>query len=347
MKKFLIIDGNAIVHRAFHAFPPLHKSDGRQVNAVYGFFSILIKALEEVKPEYLAICFDRPKPTFRKLMYAGYQAHRPKMADGLGEQIVLLHEALEKIGIPVFEIDGYEADDVIGTLAAKAIQLSVLGFQLSDTGSSVVSNSVTDKQKTGKLATENGKQKTDNRRLEIIILSGDRDLLQLVNSHVKILAPVVGITKFILYDEATVAEKFGIKPSQIIDYKALVGDASDGYPGVSGIGPKTASGLLKQYGSFENLYQRLADLPEKIALKLATDAEQAALAKKLATISLDAPVQLDIEICNMRLFTKEKVAAVCEEFGFQSLKKRLGVFAGTEPEIKENIKKKREQLQLI
>ncbi|TMI79057.1 MAG: DNA polymerase I, partial [Bacteroidetes bacterium] len=188
MKKLLIIDGNAIVHRAFHAYPPLTRGDGKLIGAVYGFFAMLIKMLEEVKPDYLVVTFDRPAPTFRKLLYAGYQAHRPQMADGLSGQITLLHEALELVGIPIFEIDGYEADDLIGTIAYQV------------------------------------------KNLETIILSGDRDLLQLVNDHTKVLIPIVGITKFTLYDPQQVEEKFGIKPSQFVDYKALVGDASDGYP---------------------------------------------------------------------------------------------------------------------
>lgn len=332
MQRLLIIDGNAIVHRAFHAFPPLNRPDGQQVNAVYGFLSILIKALEEVKPEYLLICFDRPKPTFRKLLYAGYQAHRPKMADGLSDQMKILQEALEMIGIPLFGVDGYEADDVIGTLAVQAAGINTnttnVKYQISNKGN----------KKKEDLEFDIG-----NLKLDIIILSGDRDLLQLVNSHVKMLAPVVGITKFILYDEATVLEKYGVKPSQVADYKALVGDASDGYPGVTGIGPKTAYGLLKKYETVENLYLHIGELPEKVALKLATDAEQAALAKKLARIALDVPVTLDIAVCAMTLFTKEKVEMVCDMYGFHSLKKRLQIFTGhavSEPvEVSKNIEK--------
>lgn len=284
MQKLLIIDGNAIVHRAFHAYPQsLTTSEGKPINAVYGWFAMLIKVLEEVKPDYLAVCFDRPAPTFRKALYAGYQAHRPKMADGLSEQIKLLHEGLKKIGIPIFEVDGYEADDLIGTLAHQS-------------------------------------------NIETIILSGDRDLLQLVNDHTKILMPIVGITKFILYDPTTVEEKFGIKPEQFIDYKALVGDASDGYPGVAGIGPKTASDLIKQFGSFDAIYTHLDTLQPKVAGKLATDAEQGALAKKLATIALDAPVHLHLEECATALFTQDRVLKVFDAFGFQSIKKRIGVF---------------------
>src|SRR6266567_2262446 len=158
MKRLLIIDGNAIVHRAFHAYPQsLTLPDGKPVNAIYGFFSILIKALEEVKPKYLVICFDRPAPTFRKQLYSGYQAQRPKMADILSEQIDQLHEALEMVGIPLFEIDGYEADDLIGTLAKQAVKNQKTLLRHAE----LVSAS---------------SQVQDDAYIEVIILSGDRDL---------------------------------------------------------------------------------------------------------------------------------------------------------------------------
>lgn len=300
MKKLLVIDGNAIVHRAYHAYPPsLTTPLGEPINAVYGWFAMLIKVLEEVKPEYLAVCFDRPAPTFRKQLYAGYQAHRPQMADDLSGQITKLQDGLAQIGIPVFGIDGYEADDLIGTISVQGRKQGV----------------------------------------ETVILSGDRDLLQLVNGQVKMLAPITGITKFILFDGETVKEKYGVKPSQVRDYKALVGDNSDGYPGVAGIGPKTAIGLLEKYESLESLYEHLGDLPEKIQLKLATDAEQAALAKKLATILIDAPLTLDLAACDVKNFTQGKVLDVFDFFGFNSLKKRVGIFSegeGTKKPVKKH-----------
>lgn len=284
MKKLLIIDGNAIVHRAYHALPPLTDKQGNLVNAVYGFFSMLIKVLEDVKPDYLIVCFDRPKPTFRKALFVGYQANRPKMADELAGQIRMLHEALAKNNITIFELDGYEADDLIGTLAYEAV-------------------------------------KTE--QLEVKIVTGDRDLLQLVNPHVHILFPILGITKMTEYDEKAVEEKFGVTPKQFIDYKALIGDASDGYPGVGGIGPKTAVNLIKKFDTFENLYHNLADVQPRIAEKLATDAEQAALAKKLATILTDVPITLHIKKCDVNHLEKETMAKVFEDLSFESLKKRL------------------------
>ncbi len=308
MQKLLVIDGNAIVHRAYHAYPPtLTDKTGEPINAVYGWFAMLIKVLEEVKPDYLAVCFDRPAPTFRKQLYAGYQAQRPQMADGLSGQITKLQKALKEIGIPVFGIDGYEADDLIGTITVQAKE----------------------------------------KELDTVMLSGDRDLLQLVNGQVKMLAPITGITKFILFDAQTVKEKYGVKPSQVRDYKALVGDNSDGYPGVSGIGPKTAIGLLETYESLESLYEHLGDLPQKVQLKLATDAEQAALAKKLATILIDAPLSLNLKECDMQQFTREKVIEVFDGFGFNSIKQRLGVFKEeNKPQKNKNTPKKSSENQL-
>ncbi|MGH7245874.1 MAG: 5'-3' exonuclease [Candidatus Levyibacteriota bacterium] len=284
--KLLLIDGNAILHRAYHAYPPLTNDKGQLVNAVYGFFAMLIKVIEEVKPTHLVICFDKAAPTFRKALYAGYQAKRPKMADDLSSQVSLLHEAIHGIHMQIFEVDGYEADDLIGTLSRQAKE----------------------------------------NEMETIIVSGDRDLLQLVNGKVKVMMPITGISKTVVMGEQEVEEKYGIAPKQFIDYKALVGDASDGYPGVTGIGPKTAATLIKKFGSFEDIYKHLADIDVKLSEKLATDAEQAALAKKLATIALDAPVTLDIDACKFSNIKREDADKVVGTFSFKSLKSRLGVF---------------------
>lgn len=304
MKTFVLIDGNAILHRAYHALPPLTSKNGDVANAVYGFFSMVINLLKEYKPDYISVCFDRPKPTFRQELFVGYQQHRPRMADDLVPQIATVHEVLEKMGVPLFELDGYEADDLIGTIANQV----------------------------------------QSGEIETIIVSGDRDLLQLVNRHVKVLAPITGLTKTILFDVKEVGEKFGIKPSQVVDYKALVGDPSDGYPGVSGIGPKTAGELLRTYDTFENLYQHVGDLPEKIAAKLATDAEQAALAKRLATIVRDAPVRLNLSACDVKNLDMEALKMSFEELGFKSLVKRID---GTQHIVAVQHKKDNDQLNLL
>jgi DNA polymerase-1 len=301
MKKLVLIDGNAIIHRAFHALPPLNNKDGFPTNAVYGFFMMLLKIIEDLRPEYLIVCFDKKAPTFRKQMYVGYQATRPKISDDLVPQIDVVHRALDSAKIKHFEIDGYEADDLIGTISKEA-------------------------------------KKKD---LQTIIVSGDRDLLQLVNTKVLMLAPVVGITKMTLFDEVKVREKYGLEPSQIVDYKALVGDASDNYPGVSGIGPKTASGLLAKYQNLEGLYQHISELSPQIQEKLAADAEQAALAKKLATIVTDAPVKLEENEAEIDKIDKKALKKVFEKLGFKSLVTRLS--KSEDVKVQKEVKKEKDK----
>jgi len=287
MKKLILIDGNAILHRAYHALPPLTNKDGIIVNAVYGFFSMFLKILEDQKPDFTVVCFDKKAPTFRKELYVGYQAKRPKMSDDLVPQIKFVHDILREAKVEIFEVDGYEADDLIGTIA-------------------------------------NQSQKEN---LEVFIVSGDRDLLQLVNGHVKMIAPITGLTNMIIYDEALVWQKYGIKPSQMVDYKALVGDPSDNYPGVPGIGPKTASELISEHKNLENIYKNLEKIKSKnpnLALKLAQGAEAAGLAQKLAGVVLDAPITLNTKKADMKYFDKEGLAKEFEKFGFKSLLKRLG-----------------------
>ena len=311
VKKLILIDGNAILHRAFHALPPLTNKDGIIVNAVYGFFSMFLKILEDQKPDYIVVCFDKKAPTFRKELFVGYQAKRPKMSDDLVPQIKLVHDVLGHAKVEIFEVDGYEADDLIGTISVQAVEGPV----------------------------------------EVYIVSGDRDLLQLVNSKVKMIAPVTGLTNMIIFDEAAVLQKYGIKPSQLVDYKALVGDASDNYPGVAGIGPKTASTLIKEYESLENIYKNLEKIKAKnpnLALKLATDAEAAGLAQKLAQVVLDAPITLDIEKSNTKFLDREGLIKQFEKFGFKSLLNRLSNKQQTiSNEKKEEKKKTAEQMELL
>lgn len=328
MQKLILIDGNAILHRAYHALPPLTSPKGEPIQAVFGFFSMLLTILNDQKPEYLIICFDRPKPTFRQELYAGYHEHRPKIADEFVSQIVKVHEVVAQMHIPIFELDGFEADDLIGTLAHQIV------------------NGDDDR----KLKVENSDKKIEDREsihlqsstvkkpssiinhpssdIQVLIVSGDRDLLQLVNSHVMVLSPLVGLKTLTIYDEQKVEEKYGVKPSQFIDYKALIGDNSDGYPGVAGIGPKTAAGLIRKFETFENLYTSLDQVPEKLALKLATDAEQAALAKRLATIITDAPIHLDLEKAEIEKVHVENARDAFTKFGFNSLLKRLDQLNG-------------------
>lgn len=356
----LVIDGNAILHRAYHAIPALTNSTGEPVNAVYGFFSMLFNVIRDARPEFLAVCFDRPAPTFRQSLFVGYQQHRPALSDDFVSQIVLVHTLLSTMGVAVFELDGYEADDLIGTIAERAIKSSNLSF------SDGARNSLHNKDKknhplsedrlkdkymdvgnTGSVFNSTEKDKADFQfasvhdiskkesafnskkiensptQIDVVILTGDRDLLQLVNGRVKILMPLVGISKTALMGEREVEEKYGVKPSQFVDYKALIGDASDGYPGVAGVGPKTAYKLISEWGSFENLYKNLDKLPEKIGVKLATDADQAALAFKLAKIVTDVPLQFDLEKCKVANFDIRALRRSFEGQGFKSLTARM------------------------
>lgn len=282
MQKLVLIDGNAILHRAFHALPPMNKN-GVPTNAVYGFFTMLFRIIEDLHPSYLIVCFDRAAPTFRKQMYVGYQATRPALSDDLSPQFKMTHDALDSAKIAHYGIDGYEADDLIGTLS--------------------------------KQAKEKG--------LQTIIVSGDRDLLQLVNGQVLMLAPIIGMTKMTLFDEVKVKEKYGLEPHQIIDYKALVGDPSDNYPGVSGIGPKGAANLLNKYHTLEGVYQHISELPQALQEKLANDAEQSALAQKLATIITDAPLKLEEDKAELSKINNKGLQKAFEDLGFNSLIKRL------------------------
>lgn len=308
MNKLLLIDGNAILHRAYHAYPDLTNGEGQPVNAVYGFFMMLLNVIYEQAPTHLVVCFDRSKPTIRQSMYAGYHAHRPQMADGLHTQIALIDALLIRMGAHIAALDGYEGDDLIGTIATHAVKV--------------------------------------HKDMEVVIVTGDRDMLQLVNSRVKVLMPVTGITKTMLFDEEAVEEKYGVKTSQFVDFKALIGDASDGYPGVTGIGPKTAATLLKKYNTFENLYTHIGELPEKQALMLATDAEQASLAKKLAAIITDAPYTIDLHTCQCSDFDFASLREGFEVHGFKSLTARLD--ARYPQQVRKKKQEKREdQLELL
>ncbi|OGG13232.1 hypothetical protein A3D77_00740 [Candidatus Gottesmanbacteria bacterium RIFCSPHIGHO2_02_FULL_39_11] len=294
MNRLIIIDGHAILHRAFHAMPPLTTHDGTLVNAVYGFVAMMLKIVEDFKPSYLIVCFDRPKPTLKKQMYVGYQANRPKMDNELSPQIPIVHELLEYMGISIYEMDGYEADDIMGTIVKKI------------------------------LSEKDTKRKSEKEIQETIIVTGDRDILQLVNENVKVCMPVLGLNQVKVYGENEVKDKFGITPLQMIDYKALVGDQSDNYPGVPGIGPKTAKNLLTQFGTLENLYKHLDEVKnERIRKILSENSESAALSKKLATMITDAPIKVNFQKAKIRKWDSPDIMAKFEEMEFRSLIPRL------------------------
>ncbi len=298
-KRLVLIDGNAILHRAYHALPPLTTRSGELVNAVYGFASMLFRIFSELHPKYLVVSFDTAAPNFRHAEFIGYKANRPRMDSELVGQIERVHELVRVFNIPIFEVDGYEADDVIGTIATQLSKFKV----------------------------QSSKCKVD----EIIIVTGDKDLMQLVDENIKLYMPTKGLSEGIIVGGSEVKEKMGIPPEKIVDYKGLVGDPSDNYPGVPGIGPKTAIELLNKFGSVEGVYTKMSKgdegfggFGESVIKKLAEGAESAVLSKRLATILTDAPVKLKLEDCVAKDFNKEKVIALFKELGFKSLIGRLG-----------------------
>lgn len=286
MKQLILIDGHALFHRAFHAMPPLTTSKGELVNAVYGFTSMLLRVITDVGPEYIAVTFDTSTPTFRHQQFTAYKATRPPAPDGLHEQLPRVKEIITALNIPMFELPGYEADDLIGTLA----------FQ----------------------ATNNGVKD-----LEVYIVTGDRDAIQLVTERVKVYTPGKNLSDIILYDIAKVKEKYGFSPKQLIDYKALAGDSSDNIPGVRGIGEVSATKLVQEFGSVENIYQHLGEVPDRQRKLLSEDSEAAVMSKKLATIDTQVPIKLELDKCVVRDYDKEKVIQLFQELEFRSLISKL------------------------
>lgn len=275
MNRLVLIDGNAILHRAYHALPPLTAPDGSVVNAVYGFGTMLLRLITDLAPTHVAVAFDRPKPTFRKKMFRGYQAKRPKMDEELVDQIPKVHDLIASFGIPIFEVDGFEADDVIGTLAKHA-----------------------------------KKDGID----QVIIVTGDRDILQLVRDEkIFVYMPTKGLSEAKLYGEKEVKERMGVAPEKIPDFKALAGDPSDNYPGVAGIGPKTAASLLAKYHTLEKLLASQELSP--------AEQESARLAKDLATIRTNVP--LEGSLAPLGSLNRPEAIAELTTLGFRSLLKRI------------------------
>ncbi len=283
----VLFDGNALVHRAFHALPELAVSrTGEPTGAVFGFASMVLKVLTELKPTHYAIAFDYPAPTFRHRQFADYKAHRPPTPEELKVQFVRVHQLVDAFNISSFEVDGYEADDILGALSSQA---SAEG-------------------------------------IDTIIVTGDLDTLQLVSPSVRVLTPRPGRTfsDTILYDEEKVSERYGISPSQVADLKGLKGDPSDNIPGVSGVGEKTAAKLLQQFGSVEGVYAHINGVePAKLKQKLKESEEVARQSKWLATIDSDMPIDLDLGDCVASPFDRDKVIALFRELEFTRLLDKL------------------------
>lgn len=309
MSRFIIIDGNAIVHRAFHAIPPLTNKKGLILNAVYGFTSILLRAIKELKPDYAAVAFDLKAPTFRHKEYKDYKAKRIKQPQELYDQMTLVKDLLRAMNISIFEKEGFEADDIIATLATQ--------------------------------------NKGEN-----LIVTGDMDTLQLVNDKTKIYTMKKGVNDIVVYDIAAVRERYGLKPEQMIDYKALRGDPSDNILGVKGIGEKTAGELIRKFGSLEGVYEKIDTLAgEKISPsvieKLKSGKKDALFSKHLVSLIKDTPIDFKLEDCELKDYNNSATRELLVEWEFGSLLKRLdNVNGGNEVESKKLVGKKLEIIEI-
>jgi DNA polymerase-1 len=283
----LLFDGHALVHRAFHALPPLSLTKtGEPTGAVYGFASMLLKVVAELKPTHWAMTLDSPGPTFRHEKFEEYKAHRPPAPDDLKIQFARVKELIKALNIPSFEVPGYEADDIIGTICKKASELGI----------------------------------------DIIIVTGDTDTLQLVSPHVRVLTPKPGrpFSDTVIYDEAAVQQRYELSPDKLPDFKGLKGDPSDNIPGVRGIGEKTATKLIQAFGSIEGIYKHIGEVtPPKTQEALRQNEQAARQSKELATIDTDVPIDFDLEACHVSTYERGKVAELFRELEFSSLLHKL------------------------
>ncbi|MFW6113347.1 MAG: 5'-3' exonuclease, partial [Actinomycetota bacterium] len=283
-ERCVLIDGHSLAYRAFYALPrDLATSSGQITNAVYGFTSMLIKIMEDLKPTSIITAFDKGKPEFRLEKYEEYKSHRKPMPDELREQMDIIHAVLEALGIPCLEEEGYEADDVLATLK-KALPEDE----------------------------------------EVYIVTGDRDALQLVDDRVRVVANRKGLTDITVYDTDKVEERYGVKPSQIVDYLALKGDASDNIPGVPGIGKKGASSLIEEYGSLDEIYENLDKIKGRFKKALEGNKDIALMSRELARMRGDVPIEEEIdELSGFRPWNDDKLQALFSTLEFKSLFDRI------------------------
>ena len=282
--KVILIDGNSLLYRAFYAMPHFSTLEDQPTNAVYGFTMMLLRLIEEEKPDILLVAFDAPARTFRHEEYKEYKAHRKAAPDELKSQGPLAREVVDAFNVPKLEVEGYEADDIVGTVAREA----------------------------------------ESEGYDVVIVTGDLDELQLVDDKVKVMTTVKGVTETVVYDEKAVEDRYGLKPEQLVDYKALKGDPSDNIPGVPGIGDKTAAKLIQEYGTLENLLYHTEDIKQaKLQNALVQWAEQARLSKRLATIIVDVPLELDLAKCRASKPDYARLRELFKRLEFRSLLKRL------------------------
>lgn len=294
-KRLLIIDSNSVIHRAFHALPSLSTKKGELVNAVYGFLLVFLKAVKDFQPDFIAAAFDFPAPNFRHEKYKEYKAKRPPAPQELYQQIPTVKDFLQVFNVPIFEKQGFEADDIIGTIARLSSKQQIMP------------------------------------PIETIVLSGDSDVLQLINDTTKVCVLRKGVKDIVLYNEELVKEKFqGLLPEQVLDFKALKGDSSDNIPGVTGIGEKTAVELLLTFKSVENMYkelkessERVKNLKSKLKETLLKYKEQAFLSKDLAKIEKHVPLDFILKECSWKNYDRGKIENIFKKFEFYTLLKRI------------------------
>jgi DNA polymerase-1 len=285
----MLLDGNGLIYRGYFALPPLTTSKGELVNAVFGFCSIVLRGIQDLKPDYVAVAFDLQGPTFRHEQYAEYKATRQRMPDDLRDQFPKVREVVKALRIPVYELPGYEADDVIGTIVVDA----------------------------------------EKRGLDTTIVTGDLDMLQLVTDQTRLMTTRSGVENTILYDPARIRERYDLVPDQMIDYKALKGDPTDNIPGVPGVGEKTAAKLIREFGTLEALYERIDEVkPDKLRDKLIENREAVFMGKDLTTIVRDLPVEFDLEAARLGDYDRETVIRLFREYEFRTLIERLPAMTG-------------------
>ena len=282
-ERLLLADSNSLIYRGYFAVPPLTTTKGELVNAAFGFANILLKVIQEVPPQHIAACFDLPVPTFRKQLDASYKATRKPMPDDLRPQFERCKEFLDKFGIPMYSMPGFEADDVIGTLAKQA----------------------------------------EAAGLETLILSGDLDTLQLVTSKVHLMTTRQGFQNTVIYDPEKIRERFGLSPDQMVEYKALKGDPSDNIAGVPGVGEKTAAKLIADHGTVEGVYLHLASLTPKLRGALEANHEQVLHSREMSRIVTDVPVTLELERTRRGAYDRAAVIELFRDLEFRSLIPRL------------------------
>ena len=294
MERLMLLDANGLIYRGYFALinTPLTTSRGLLVNAVFGFWSIVLRGFQDVKPDYVICAFDLSGPTFRHEAFADYKATRQKMPDDLRDQFPRVRELVEAFRIPIYELQGFEADDVIGTLTRQA----------------------------------------EARDLETTIVSGDLDMLQLVTDRTCVMTTRGGVQMTVTYDPATVHERYGLAPARMIDFKALKGDTTDNIPGIPGVGDKTASKLLQDFGTLEGVYEHLDRVkPDSLRAKLEGHREQVLASRELVTIHRDLPIELRLDDARVGDYDREEVLRLFREYEFRSLIERLPPLSGEGP----------------